>query len=332
MPRNTQPVEIDLRSGVLTNESLFQIGPRLWKSTNSVFGFRYPRVVGSATGPWMHRQPLIFATRSTNSYTDMQSFRDLGFANNATFPGTRRAYPIGCNSSNQYAIWQDNGGSEINFAGGVTRVTIGTTKELGCSVYWQTPGTYPNGGGATSDPVLIFGHPLATHIYYLFDSASAVRSLTTDTTNCPASASAMALHLDRLWILTNYIGGAFSSGRSQVWYTDPFNLDTIRSTSVVQLNDAGTCLIRGQFGAVDVSGVPHLIMGCRNSVYVLDGDPQLGGGLQADLRTLSVGVGIPNSHAAAVTPYGVYFMGTDGNLWFIPPGCQSMQPDRKSVV
>jgi hypothetical protein len=59
-------------------------------------------------------------------------------------------------------------------------------------------------------------------------------------------------------------------------------------------------------------------------VLVLDGDPVLGGGLQADLRILNAGIGIRNAHAACQTPHGTFFLGTDGNLWLIPPGAQTM--------
>ncbi len=332
MPRNTQFVEIPLRDGVISNESLYVIGPRLWKATNSVFDYRYPRLNGSATGPFGHRQPLTFAVRGTSSYTGMKSFRDIGFNNNATFPGSNHVTLIGTNTSNQYAAWQDNGGSEISFGGGVSRVTIAATKQLGSSVYWQTPGNNPASGSPTTDSVLIFGHHLAGQIYYLFDGAGSIQSLSSDTTNCPKSGAALTLHLDRLWILTNAdSSNSYWAGKSQVWYTDPFNLDSIRSTSVIQIPDLGTALIPGQFGVIDASGVPHLIIGGMNSVWVLDGDPQLGGGLQADLRVLDIGVGISSPHAAAVTPYGVFFLGTDGDLWHIPPGCQSMAPVGASV-
>lgn len=321
--QGTQLVELDLRSGILSNESLYAIGPRLWKATNSVWDYRYPRVAHlSASGVWAHRQPLIFPVRDPLAFTGAKSFRDIGFSFNAAF--TAYAAMIGCNASNQYAVWPDTGGAEVAFAGGVTRATVtAASRILGCSANWLNPGNDPNGGAALAadDGVMVFAHPQCSHVYYLIDSAASIRSLTTDVTNCPAGAAALAVHLDRLWLLEGKV-----TGLSKLWYTDPLNLDSIRTTNVVQVVGKGTCLVPGQFGAIDTSGVPHLVIGCANSVHVLDGDPILGGGLQADLRTLGIGVGILSSHAACVTPYGVFFLGTDGDLWVIPPGCQAMIP------
>jgi hypothetical protein len=327
VPRGTRLVELQLREGIVSNESLDRIGSRLWKATNAVFGYRYPRLTGSATGPFLLRQPQTFATRAAISFTDMQSIRDLGFHNNNNggFVGTQNALVFGCNTSNQYRAWLSTGGAALTMAPGVPSFTIGTTKQLGCSVYWPNVGVDPGLGTDTTVGAVLFSHALGADIYYLMDNATTVESLTDEVTNCPEGAAALAVHLDRLWMLTNYHSGGFSGVKSHLKYTDPFNLDSIRSTSVIVIPDIGTCLLPGQFGTTDASGVAHLIIGGRNSVSVLDGDPQLGGGLQANLRVLNVGVGIPTPHAAAQTPYGAFFLGTDHDLWLIPPGCQTMQ-------
>lgn len=322
MARPTQLVEIDLRSGVVTNESPYVIGPRLRLAQNSVWNYPYPRSSALTPTAWLLRQPLTFPQRAALTFTGAKSFRDIGFCFNGDPKFDKYVALIGCNTSNQLAMWGDLGGAEIAHAGGVTRSTISAgSRILGCSAYWINPGTDPNGGAPTSDAVLVFSHPLATHVYYLLDAGASIRSLTSDTTNCPAGAAALAIHLDRLWLLQ-----ANATGTSKVWYTDPLNLDSIRTTNVVQVIGYGTCLIPGQYGAIDTSGVPHLIIGTKNAIYVLDGDPQLGGGLQADLRTLTEGVGMANSHCAALTPYGVFFLATDGNLWHIPLGCQTATP------
>jgi hypothetical protein len=309
------PIEIDFRSGITTNESLLAIGARLWQSQNSVWDFRYPRVIGTAQGPWMHRQPLAFPNRAATTFTAAKTFRDIGFTANGGVT-TAGVMLIGANTSDQYTAWPDTGGAALAFAGGVTRFTISSaSKLLGCSVKWENPGTDPNGGAPLSEGIAVFSHILGTHVYYLLDSASTIRSLTSDVTNCPAGAAALAIHLDRLWLLKNGF----------LYYTDPLNIDSIRTTNVIRTTGQGRCLVPGQYGAIDTSGVPHLIIASANSVQVLDGDPQLGGGLQADLRTLSDNVGFASAHAAALTPYGVFGLGTDGGLWLIPPGCQTMQ-------
>lgn len=313
--RTTQLVEIDLRSGITTNESLSVIGPRLWQTQNSAWDYRYPRNIGTAQGPWMHRQPLAFPSRDALTFTGAKSFRDIGFTANGGVT-TAGVLLIGANSSDQYTAWPDTAGAALSFAGGVTRFTISSaSKLLGCSVKWENPGNDPNGGSPTTDGVTVFSHILGTHVYYLLDSASTIRSLTSDVTNCPAGAAALAIHLDRLWLLKNGF----------LYYTDPLNIDSIRTTNVIRTTGQGRCLVPGQYGAIDTSGVPHLIIASANSVQVLDGDPQLGGGLQADLRTLSDNVGFQSAHAACVTPYGVFGLGSDGGLWIIPPGCQAMQ-------
>lgn len=309
------PIEIDLRAGIVTNESLLAIGPRLWQSQNSVWNFIYPRAIGTAQGPWGLRQPLAFPNRNALTFTGAKSFRDIAFTANTSVT-TAGVMMIGANSSDQYAAWPDTGGSELSFAGGVTRFTISSaSKLLGCSVKWENPGTDPNGGGAISEGITVFSHILGSHVYYLLDSGATIRSLTSDVTNCPAGAAALAVHLDRLWLLKNGF----------LYYTDPLNIDSIRTTNVIRTTGQGRCLVPGQYGAIDTSGVPHLVIASANSVQVLDGDPQLGGGLQADLRTLSDNVGFASPHAACVTPYGVFGLGTDGGLWLIPPGCQTIQ-------
>ena len=400
--RRTQLVEIPLREGIHTHESLWALGPRLWKAQNAVWEYRYPRVVSGAVGPWMLRHPITFAEGSTTSYTSAKTFRDLGYTYNANIVSSPPYLVVmGADTSNVYRCWKASGGSALSYDAGVTTGTLSaSTKRPGCSVYWDTPGNYP-GGQASSGTIgldydaatstitrasgsfvtdgfvtgrtivvtqstrnngtytltnvtalvltvaealvdetvgtsqvesdsatpvgtgaLIFSHRELDDIYYLMDDASVIKSLTDDVTNCPDGANALAIHLDRLWMATlpSGSGGQFS----YVYYTDPLNLNSIRTTSVLKIEGNVLCLIPGQFGATDVSGVPHLIIGTDQGVWCLDGDPQLGGGLQANLRQLTNGVGIPSPLAATVTPYGVFFLGTDGNLWNIPPGCQAI--------
>ena len=323
MARNTQTVEIDLKSGITTNDSRYSIGSRLAVSANSSFGFRYPRLTSTSDNlTRSHRMPLAFPDQAGAAFTGAKSMRDIGFIANGFF--SNFAVAIGCNASDQYAYWATSGGAELKFRTGTTRTTVSSgSKLLGCSTYWANPGNDPS-GGATSDGVMVFSHQSATHVYYLLDSAdstdvaSGARSLTSLVTNCPAGAAALTTHLDRLWLLT-----AGDGARAKLWYTDPLNLTSIRTTNVIQIPGRGQCLIPAHFGGVDNSVTPRLIIGCSNSVLVLDGDPQLGGGLQADLRTIISGVGIQSSQAAALTPFGVFFLGTDGDLWLIAPGAPS---------
>ena len=329
MRDKTQQIELDLQHGIVPNAPHAEIGARLRFAQNSVWNYRYPRltVPGSGRGSWMLRQPLTFPDQAALTFTGAKSFRDIAFPF-ALLNVTTQAALIGCNTSDQYAMWRASGGAEIPFLAGVPRSAIPpTSRILGCSVTWQTPGYNPATGAplTAASNVCVFSHPFAQQIYYIFDgapTATAIRSLTVDVApTCPTNAAGLAVHLDRLWMLTS----AAQTGRpAECWFTDPFNLDAIGPNNVVLIPDEGRGLAPGQFGTIDTSGVPHLIIGCANSVYVLDGDPQFGGGLQADLRALSVGVGVLSSHAMALTPFGVFFLGTDADLWLIPPGCQTM--------
>lgn len=314
MPRNTQLVEIDLRSGIVTNESPYVVGRRLWRAQNAVWNYPYPRLAHSgATGPWMLRQPLTFPYRATYSYTGAKSMRDIGF-NAGTSSGLAA---IGANSSDQYAMWDAFGGAEIGFDATAARGTISSaTKRHGCSVYWKNPGVHPRTNLASSSGAFIFSHEELSTVYYMFGTDTTIYELGDSVSNVPSGASALAVHLDRLWLAHG------SSG--MLWYTDPLNLNSIRTTNVVNLgNEVPQCLVPGQLGTIDASGVPHLIIGNRTSVMVLDGDPTVG---NASLRTLSSGIGMAGPNVAALTPYGVFFLGTDGNLWHIPLGTAEMRP------
>jgi hypothetical protein len=291
------------------------VGPRLWRAQNAAWAYPFPRVAyTNAQGPWFLRQPITFPSRAATTFTGSKTFRDIGFSGNGAVTPDG-VLLIGANTSDQYSVWASDG-SALSF-GATTRFTItAASKILGCSATWDNPGKDPNGGADISEGMTVFSHTFGTHVYYLLDSGASIRSLTTDVTNCPAGASALAVHLDRLWL---------GRGKS-VYYTDPLNADSIRTTNVIRVNGDVRCLIPGQFGAIDTSGVPHLIIGTPNGVEILDGDPKLGGGLQADKRTLLDGVGMASPHCAALTPYGVFFLATDGNLWMIPLGTQQAFP------
>lgn len=315
MREKTRLVELDIRSGIFSNESPYVVGPRLMQATNCVFDYRYPRVrTNGSTGPWMLRHPLTFPITDLVTYTGAKSFRDIAFTANGGLPvAGNGVILLGCNASDQYEAY-DTAGAVIPFTGGVGRFTLSNSnRRLGCSTWWASPGTNPNGGAVLSEGITVFSHPSGTHVYYLLDSGAGIRSLTTDVTNCPAGAASVAVHIDRLWLV---------KGDSLV-YTNPFDCDTIDANNEIIIGGDGRCLIPGQLGTIDATGVPHLVIGHAYGVQVLDGDPNLG---NAAMRTLIEGVGMESSHVAAVTPYGVFFVGTDADLWHIPLGMQEVRP------
>ena len=320
MRDKTQLVELDLRGGLFTNESPYAVGPRLRQARNTVFDYRYPRTVPLggpliANGPWMLRQPLTFPTAALTAYPNARSFRDIAFTANGGLPVVGNGVLlIGCNLSDQYSVWGTDG--QVLPFGATTRFAISnTTRRLGCSTSWASPGFDPRGGAALAEGITVFSHASGTHVYYLLDAGVEIRSLTSDVANCLPGAAALAVHLDRLWM----VGG--TDGTS-LRYTDPFDVHTINPNNEILIADRGTCLIPGQLGTVDSTGVPHLVIGNTNGVQVLDGDPNLG---NAALRMLAEGIGMASSHVAAVTPYGVYFVGTDADLYQIPLGMQEVR-------
>lgn len=403
MDQNYQTVELDLHSGITTNAPLHVIGPHLWKAQNAVWEYRYPRSEGP--GPWFLRQPINFAYKTTTAYTNATSFRDIGYTKNTTTG--LKILVLGADNGSPYPTykcWPSGGGSALAFDAGISPspFTVDSTRKTpGCSVYWSTPGNYPNSNATTGVIALvyatgasntitrasgsfvtdgfvtgrqltvsksnknngtytitnvtatvitvsetltaestgtskldsnstlpdgvgafIFSHPEGNHIYYLMDDSTTIYSLTQKVPNCPEGALAMALHLDRVWFATE--APNTSGSASLVYTTDPFDISTVRPESVIKIPGRVRCMIPGQFGAIDVSGVPHLIIGTSSGVWCLDGDPLYGGAAQSSLRQLTPGVGIGSQYAAAVTPYGVFFLGTDGDLWLIPPGCQTV--------
>ena len=156
----------------------------------------------------------------------------------------------------------------------VTRATISPgSRYPGATVSWLNPGNDPNGGAALAAGVgaMVFSHLTATHVYYLLDNGAGIRSLTTDVgVPCPAGASALAIHLDRLWLME-----ANTHGLAKCWYTDPFNLDSIRTTNVIGARPRP--LSRARQWRDRHVGRRRISFSCQNSIYVLDGDPQLGG-------------------------------------------------------
>jgi hypothetical protein len=319
VPRQSQLIEIDLRSGVVTNASPYDVGAKLWRATNTAWNYPYPRQVAVTggdfyMGPWIHRPPLTFPALQGVNFTGIKMARDLVFG----APVTGIIGVAGTNASDQYALWSIQGGAEITFDGTAPRATVPATEYThGCSVRWLHPGNHPRTGAPTTSSITVFGHRDVAHIYYMMGTDSTVFALDVDVTNCPTNASGLAVHLDRLWI---------GSNDNKLYYTDPLNVDSIRTTNVINLDQAPECLVPGQFGTIDASGVAHLVIGCRTSVLVLDGDPQLGGGLQADLRVLHPQIGMLTPNAAATTPYGVFYLGTDGNLWQVPLGMAETRP------
>lgn len=125
-----------------------------------------------------------------------------------------------------------------------------------------------------------------------------------------------------------FLGRIFLAGAEiapHVWYAskneDPLDWDYADTTSSRAV--AGTAADAGLPGAALTALAPHsddyLIMGCRNSIWRLRGDPAFGGSLDALSRT----VGIAGQNAWCFGPGGeLIFLSLDG-VYILPAGGNS---------
>ncbi len=316
-----EEVEIDLRGGIYANESLYGINAHLASSGNAVWGWRYPQAESSFAGladprpPFFLRVPTYFPSGDVITPTGgIHMMLDIGFTGSAA--AGRPRILIGTDSSDNMATWLSTGGPIPRAAGvAASSITFVSFPFPGCSAYWSTPGAGVN----INSPVLFFSHREATQIYYLEDSGTEVHSMNNDgIANTPAGASAMCIHLERLWMAR-----AATGFRSILTYTDPFDAETIRGTNFVTIPDQVNAMTPSTPGEIDQSGVPHLFVGCANSIWMIDGDPVTTSALR---RQIVESIGVESPLGVCVTPYGPVFIGTDVQVYLCPPDGRNIIP------
>lgn len=317
-----EETEIDLRSGIYPNETLYMIGPRLTSSKNAVWGYRYPQADDSFSPnvipPHFLRVPTLFPSRAAITYgSDPAMFLDLAFTQNTG--NGRKKLIIGTNSAEGLRAWEAETGTVLALDAGVTNsiVTTTSTPRPATSTYWVSPG----GSAHITGPAIFFSHPSASKIYYVLDSAAVIRSMNDDgIVGTPAGALALTVHLDRLWMAREHPASVFSSN---IWFTDPFDVETIRPESFVTIDDEIVVMAPSIPGQIDSSGTAHLFVGCSNSIWMIDGDPT---SVQALRRQIASNIGIRSPLAMAVTQYGIFFVGTDNQIYLCSTDGRTMIP------
>jgi len=218
----------------------------------------------------------------------------------------------------------------VLFEDGVDFSEYGITTHDYVVVLTNTTGTLEEGtykitliepDGLTLDPVPGVGNcsyrvERAPKVYDL--SAGTLAIHTASTGQVPTGCPLICRHLGRL-----FMGGADIA--PHVWYACRQNDedDWDYSQADTQRAVAGTASEAGVPGTALTAFAPHsddyLIMGCRDSVWRMRGDPAYGGRLDALSRT----VGIIGAKAWCLGPAGeLVFLSLDG-LYILPPGGDS---------
>jgi len=303
--RETQLAELDLRSGCITNESplaLFQGGRLLlqesvncgWQPAYATAEWR-KRALGIL--PHVSGTPTITCLGAAGADT-LHAILGIAATNLTTGVVMTRE------KASPYKLHFNklSDGSSL-FA--TAQETINPERS-GPSVYWpeklQSYFSYPGTGMTYKGTELIGVSPWEA---------------TTQNPGEPYRGnSALALHLDRLWL-------AMPAAQSKIWFTDPFDDLTVRPANFLSIPDNVTCMFRTTPGPVTAGGASHLVIGAWNSVWVLDGDPVYG---NAVLRQLSASAGIADKVLVTETPYGALALMTNGDFALIPPGAGQLIP------
>lgn len=300
MARDTQIVEIDLRSGVESNESGFAIGPKLRRAANAMWrpyasqdNLRR-RILSMPDGFSVGTLFLLEAGDHGQAYRALAA----QFAEDVPpFFGVVTALEEG---TNHFLVFHGDTGFLFQDTG---KVATTLTEASGSIAYWAD----------IAQPTVFMSHPGLNTAYIYNGVGVGVYAPASDPGTPFLGNAAMIVHLDRLWL---------SYGRF-AWYTDPFDPDTIRPTNFVRFEDIITAFFRASSSPVDAGAGVHLCVGLRNSVWVIDGDPAFGNAVG---RRLVAGVGIADARCVCETAYGACALLTDGQLYLIPNGAQSIVP------
>jgi hypothetical protein len=319
-----ETIEIPLTGGIVSNASPLDIGARPLQLINGVWGWRYPAVDTTYTPdqfpPHFLRMPTSFPPRSAITYdNDPAMFLDIAFT--FSTQGNQRVI-IGTDSTQNFQLWRGDTGVEIvrDASVPVTGIAPVGSPYPACSAYWSTPGNGANIGSSVNEGTLFFSHRDISRICYLNDTDTTFRSMESDpVANAPGGADALTVHIDRLWMAKRNS----TNIRTNIWYTDPFDAETIRGESFVPVDDIVTALIPSVPGQIDSSGQAHLFIGCGDSIWCIDGDPTLNNAVR---RQVAAGLGVYGPLGVANSQYGVFFVGTDNQIHLASPDLRQITP------
>ena len=259
---------------------------------------------------------------------------------------------LGRDGSGNFAVWREPSSGTYSLqtiaAGGGQTISLAEAKYPSVHAFWPSSQLNESPALSTHTPLAFFSHPAIDQIYYV-DTGGTVNTNANSTwfirsytdTNAdgdadhhmesgslepPDGASALIVHLDKLWMAKpqNAFGTDTTQGyRTLIYFTDAFNYRMIRATNFVLIEDEVRALGRPTSGGVGAQGDSQLVAGCRSSIWVIDGDPQLPG---SGRRLLSPYVGVVAQSCMAESPLGLFVLCTDGQLYLLPPGAGRMIP------
>jgi hypothetical protein len=305
MARQTQLVELDLRSGVLSNESGFAVGPKLrlsqnamWQNYVSLDDIRR-RIMSMPSG--IQPTPIYTLPNGTHS-TAYRILASVAAEDILPSQGFLTAMETG---TNHFLIYNAKTGALMSDTG--TAVGDQLTAS-GSIAYWPD----------ISTPTVYMSHPGLGKIYQSTTFGTTQYTATDPPGDPYEGNAAMIVHLDRLWLSKNRF----------LWFTDPIDPTKIRSTNFARFDDHITSLFRASSSPIDAGAGAHLVIGLRKAVWVIDGDPTYGNGIQ---RRLVTGAGIADQRCVCETAYGAVCLLTDGQFYLIPSGAQTIEPIGMSV-
>lgn len=300
MPReNIKTVAIPLGSGSVTFASGLEIGPQFTKTQNIVKN--YVPFSGAAQAPFgipdlpttvdaVSFDPPAEFPRGIGAYYGSSAF------NTGYFTGATRA------SNSIQEIYNIQTGQVL--VGGTDLVSAAEFKNMPWSFAYMgniaTPATYVSRNVASTKKKIVFN-----------GSGFILQDYTPNLD--PGRAWVLYAHLNRLWLSTSDVWGR----RSLVYFSDPFDPDIIRANNWLDIPDYVNAMFRANPSDLDLGSVAHLLFGCSNSIWVLDGDPTLG---NAVLRQVVKGVGIRNQSLVAETNVGTAYLATDNMVYLMPMG------------
>lgn len=303
--QNVQIVPLDLRGGVITNETGFAIGPRLrlaknvgWQSFYSTDELRRRSL---AFLPHADPTPTVTLASGTHDVAT----HILGILFNATNRGVVVSEEL---TTGDFLVHRESNGSLINDTGNA--ILSSPDPRTAPIADWPSIAT----------PTTYLSHPglVSPDTYQWTSSAFAIYTPANNPGTAFKGNSALIVHLDRLWLAKQQSGI-----RTLVWYTDPLDPNTVRPTSFIDIPDYVSSMFRASSSPIDIGAQAHLVFGCFNSVWVLDGDPTQG---NAVLRRLKFGIGISDQSCVAPTEFGAVVLATNGQFYLIPEGAQEMVP------
>ena len=314
MREQTKLVEIPLTEGITTYGTGYEIGPRPRRLGNIVRSGSTSQGRTIARGP----QPLATATATmaaadaghTNQYL-------LGMGLFGATPVVPGVFTVSGNA--QLGLWNAlTGGALHTVSGGsFTAITnAGATERFPAAVaYWR------------AQDVVYYSHIQATAgtTGIMQYNGSVCVAYSTVNTSFTGRASALAIHLERLFAALP--GGTSANGfgarTTLVQMSDTNDPATMRASRSFVVDDEVRGLLRLGAGDLDAGGQAHLLIGGPNLVASFDGDPDAG---NASYRVLNDAVGPEAPTLWTNTPYGVFLLASDGQLYRIAQGATSLEP------